>query len=158
MFLLFSGEMDFSKLGMKHSRSATMLDKGHVETEAVKQKKPDAEKTEKKHHHRHHHKKHHHARHLKNKGLTAQDTLESRIRSGMHALEEERKALKEIVEEMDENIGERDREDITSKKNVVNDQSILTFSFRIKILLQEILRKLLVLLVIQFDNFTYRLC
>lgn len=68
-----------------------------------------------KHRHRHHHKKHHHARHLKNKGLSAQDTLESRIRSGMHALEEERKALREIVEEMDENIGERDREDITSK-------------------------------------------
>ena len=65
-------------------------------------------------HHRHHHKRHHHAHHLKNKGLNAQDSLESRIRSGMHALEEERKALREIVDEI-ETFGEKDREDITCK-------------------------------------------
>ena len=69
-------------------------------------------------HHRHHHKRHHHAHHLKNKGLNAQDSLESRIRSGMHALEEERKALREIVDEI-EVFSEKDREDITCKFNHV---------------------------------------
>lgn len=95
---------------LKRSQSLLLHDKaGSPPSE------PKPPKDSKHHrHHRHHHKRHHHAHHLKNKGLNAQDTLESRIRSGMHALEEERKALREIVDEI-ETFGEKDREDITCK-------------------------------------------
>ena len=92
---------------LKRSRSMSLHD-----TLAVTDEKPKADKDKRSH--RHHHKRHHHARHLKNKGLNAHDTLELRIRSGMHALEEERKALREIVDEI-ETFGEKDREDINSK-------------------------------------------
>ena len=94
---------------LKRSKSLSL-----DETDELKRKEASGEKSRKHRHHRHHHQRHHHARHLKNKGLNAQDTLESRIRSGMHALEEERKALREIVDEI-ETFGEKDRDDITCK-------------------------------------------
>lgn len=68
----------------------------------------------KKHKHGHH-RHHHHARHLQNKHVTKHDTLELRIRSGMQTLEDERKALREVVSELGEEFGQKDIDDMTSK-------------------------------------------
>lgn len=97
-------------------RSTSLQDTKTVDDKLKESENKDSRRSQQKRHHRHHHKRHHHARHLKNKGLNAQDTLELRIRSGMHALEEERKALREIVDEIGENFGEKDREDINSHR------------------------------------------
>ena len=66
-------------------------------------------------HRRHGHHRHHHARHLQNKQITLNDSLELRIKSGMHTLEEERKALREIVTEIEDEYGQKDNDDIASE-------------------------------------------
>ena len=65
----------------------------------------------KKHSHHHHHRsKHHHTR-----GLTEQDSLESRIRTGLQTLQEEKKAIQNIVTEMEDASKAKIKEEMQSK-------------------------------------------
>ena len=97
---------DFENEIMRRGHSASILDTMALPSPFIKHEKRK---------HRSHHKHHHHARHLRNAGLNSQDTLENRIRSGMQTLEEERKAIRGIVTEIEEECDVNEREDITSK-------------------------------------------
>jgi len=91
------------------SRSTSLIDKVDSVPTTL-----DISKTDLKQNHRH--RKHNHARHRKNKGLNAQDNLEIRIKSGLQKLEEERKAYQGVLAEIEEGIGQKDIEDITSHR------------------------------------------
>ena len=90
------------------------------------------DKRKHRHHHRHHdeedssHKRHRHHHH--HRGITSEDRLELRLRTGLQTLEDEQKAISAITAEIgdasdlmrdeDETLGMKDLEDIKSKSEV----------------------------------------
>ncbi|XP_057305088.1 anion exchange protein 2-like isoform X2 [Hydractinia symbiolongicarpus] len=101
-----AGEKDYAKSHEETFRKMSLQDNLEVPPKVQHRKK-----------HKHgHHRHHHHARHLQNKHVTKHDTLELRIRSGMQTLEEERKALREVVSELGEEFGQKDIDDMTSHR------------------------------------------